>query len=51
MKESNRVNQFNGKIIKPFQISDKALERIAVALRELTPVEKPFNVLMQEWMK
>ena len=51
MKESNRVNQFNGKIIKPVQISDKALEKIAVALRELTPTAKPFDVLIQEWMK
>ena len=51
MKDKARVNQFNGKIIKPVQISDKALERIASALRELTPTTKPFNLLMKELMQ
>ena len=48
MKDDNRVNLFNGKIITPIQISDKALERIVVALRELSPSAKPFDELMKE---
>jgi len=39
MNKSNRVNLFTGKLIKPIDISDAGLKRIAVALCELPPLE------------
>jgi len=50
MNESNRVNLFSGKLIKPIDISDAGLKRIAVALKALdtnVPCGKSFNELME----